>query len=255
VAGTDRRLTAAEAEAQPVVVLVRPQMGENVGTAARAMLNFGLSRLRLVDPVCGWPNAKAVNAASGASVVLNGIEIFASTRAAVADLHRVYATTARPREMTKPVLTAAEAGGEARRRIAAGERVGLLFGPERTGLGNDNVVLADAVVTIPLNPAFASLNLAQAVLLTAYEYHRAGPATPPPVDEPAPATKADVDRLLTHLVAALEGTSFFRSADRRDKRIQELEVLLHRRELREVEIRTLRGVVKGLTQRARGQSV
>lgn len=255
MAGTDHRRTSASG-AQPVVVLVRPQMGENIGTAARAMLNFGLTRLRLVEPLCGWPNAKAVNAASGASVVLNGIEIFADTRAAVADLHRVYATTARPREMVKPVFTGEAVGRELRARLTAGEDVGVLFGPERTGLENDDVTLADGIVTIPLNPGFSSLNLAQAVLLVAYEFHRAGDATPavqPP--ELAPAAKADVDRLLRHLVELLEGTSFFRSTDRRDKRIRELELLLQRRELQEVEIQTLRGVVKALVQRGRGISV
>mgnify|MGYP006273002487 FL=1 len=256
MAGTDQR-RASPSGPQPVVVLVRPQMGENIGTTARAMLNFGLGRLRLVAPVCGWPNAKAVNAASGASVVLNDVEIFADTRAAVADLHRVYATTARPREMVKPVLTGEAAGRELRARLEAGARVGVLFGPERTGLENDDITLADAIVSIPLNPGFASLNLAQAVLLVAYEFHRAGDATPPVqlADDLAPATKADVDRLLAHLVALLEGTSFFRSAERRDKRIRELEMLLQRRELQEVEVQTLRGVVKALVQRGGGGSV
>jgi tRNA/rRNA methyltransferase len=256
LAGTDHR-HAPQAGPQPVVVLVRPQMGENIGTAARAMLNFGLTRLRLVDPACGWPNAKAVNAASGASVVLNGVEIFASTRAAVADLHRVYATTARPREMAKPVFTGEAAGRELRRRLSVGERVGVLFGPERTGLENEDVALADAIVSIPLNPGFASLNLAQAVLLVAYEFHRAGDSTPPvqAADALEPAPKADVDRLLAHLVEMLEGTSFFRSSDRRESRIRELELLLHRRELQQVEVQTLRGVIKGLVQRGRGQSV
>jgi len=256
VAGTDHRHSTA-AGAEPVIVLVRPQMGENIGTTARAMLNFGLTRLRLVDPVCGWPNAKAVNAASGASVVLNGIEIFETTRAAVADLHRVYATTARPREIVKPVLTGEAAGRELRARLDAGERVGVLFGPERTGLENDDVTLADAIVSIPLNPGFASLNLAQAVLLVAYEFHRAGDATPPvqTAGDLAPAPKAEVDRLLAHLVELLEGTSFFRSADRRDKRIRELELLLHRRELQEVEVQTLRGVIKALVQRGGGINV
>lgn len=256
MAGTDHRQTPAAGPA-PVIVLVRPQLGENIGTTARAMLNFGLTRLRLVDPLCGWPNAKAVNAASGASVVLNGVELFADTRAAVADLHRVLATTARPREMVKPVLTGEAAGRELRARLAADEQVGVLFGPERTGLENEDVSLADAIVSIPLNPAFASLNLAQAVLLVAYEWHRAGDPTPPvqAASDLAPAAKADVDRLLVHLVELLEGTSFFRSADRRDKRIRELELLLHRRELQQVEVQTLRGVIKGLLQRGRGLSV
>jgi tRNA/rRNA methyltransferase len=260
VAGSDHRRRAtlgATTGPQPVVVLVRPQMGENIGTTARAMLNFGLTRLRLVDPVCGWPNAKAVNAASGASVVLNDVEIFDDTRAAVADLHRVVATTARPREMVKPVLTGEAAGRELRGRLAAGERVGVLFGPERTGLENDDVTLADAIVSIPLNPGFASLNLAQAVLLVAYEFHRAHDTTPPlrAAEALEPAVKADVDRLVDDLVALLEDTSFFRSADRRDNRIRELELLLTRRELQRAELQTLRGVIKGLVQRGRSQSV
>jgi len=256
MAGTDHRREATDGP-QPIIVLVRPQMGENIGTTARAMLNFGLTRLRLVAPVCGWPNAKAVNAASGASVVLNEVEIFDDTRAAVADLHRVFATTARPREMVKPVLTGEAAGRELRERLAGGERVGVLFGPERTGLENDDVTVADAIVSIPLNPGFASLNLAQAVLLVAYEFHRAHDTTPPlrAAEALEPAAKADVDRLLVDLVALLEDTSFFRSADRRDKRIRELEMLLHRRELQRVELQTLRGVIKGLVQRGRAQSV
>ncbi len=255
MAGTDRGQDRADPKApQPAVVLVRPQIGENVGAAARAMLNFGLTDLRLAAPVCAWPNAKAVNAASGASVVLNEVDTFASTRAAVGDLQWVCATTARPREMIKPVLTAVAAAEELRARLAAGLRVGILFGPERTGLENDEVALADAVVTIPLNPGFASLNLAQAVVLVAYEYFQAGDSTPAVQDDHerlGRASKADITSLLDHMVRELDGTSFFRSDDRRERRIQELELLLHRRELRVAEIHTLRGVVKALTQERR----
>ena len=253
MAGTDREQVRARG-AQPWLILVRPQMGENVGAAARAMLNFGLTRLRLVDPVCPWPNAKAVNAASGANAVLNEVAIFASVRSAVADLDRVYATTARPREMVKPVLTGRGAGREIDARVAAGERVGVLFGPERTGLENDEVALADAIVTLPLNPGFASLNLAQAVILVAYEIHAAGDATPARRtrdDALGRATKGEVDQLLAAIVAELDGTSFFRSDSRREKRIQELELLLQRIELYHVEVQTLRGLVKALTQTRR----
>ncbi|TVQ35373.1 MAG: RNA methyltransferase [Geminicoccaceae bacterium] len=254
MAGTDRRFDVP-AGPMPVVVLVRPQMGENVGTAARAMLNFGLTELRLVDPLCGWPNAKAVNAASGASVVLNQLEIFETTAAAVADLHRVYATTARPRDMTIEVLTAEAAACDMRRQLGAGQRVGVLFGPERTGLENDDIALADAVLTVPLNPGFSSLNLAQAVVLVAYEWFKGGDGTPPRIepgaDALAPATKGEVEALLNHVVTELEGTAFFRSEDRRAKRIEELRLLLERRQLRSVEVQTLRGMVKGLTQERR----
>lgn len=253
MAGTDHRRGAVD-RAQPAIVLVRPQMGENVGTAARAMLNFGLTRMRLAAPICGWPNAKAVNAASGASVVLNDLEQYASARDAVADVHRVYATTARPREMIKPVLTAEAAGLEIKAHLDRGERVGILFGPERTGLENEEVALADAIVSIPLNPGFASLNLAQAVVLVAYELFKAGDATPPREERSEAlgrATKADIEGLLRHMVDELEGTSFFRSDDRREKRIRELELLLQRCELHLAEVQTLRGVVKALAQERR----
>lgn len=254
MAGTDRTAPAVAGPA-PVVVLVRPQLGENVGTTARAMLNFGLRELRLVDPPCGWPNAKAVNAASGAASVLNDVRIYPTTAAAIADLQRVYATTARRRDISMDVVTAEEAARRARMLVAQGQRVGLLFGPERTGLENEDVALADAVLSIPVNPAFASLNLAQAVLIVAYEWLRAADATPPVQDGGtglAAATKGEVRALLDHLVAALDGTAFFRSEDRRQARIQELALLLERCQLRSVEVQTLRGVVKGLTQHRRG---
>src|SRR6056297_1599699 len=141
---------------QPAFVLVRPQMGENIGAAARAMWNFGLTGMRLVAPRDGWPNPAAVAMASGGGRVLDGASVHADTAAAVADLHRVYATTARPRELTKRVLTPKAAMAEAADAIAAGERVGILYGPERTGLENDDVVQASAIVSVPVNPAFAA---------------------------------------------------------------------------------------------------
>lgn len=238
----------------PAVILVAPQLGENIGTAARAMWNFGLKDLRLVAPQCGWPNAKAVNAASGATPVLNTVEVFSTTTEAVADLHRVYATTARPREMTKPVMTASGIAADAREAFGRGERMGVLFGPERTGLANADLALADAIVSVPLNPAFASLNLAQAVLLIGYEWYQSADATPAVEDFGdllEPATKGDVDGLIRQIVDELEGTSFFRSDNRREARIREIEVLFERRALRYLEVQTLRGVVKALTQEKR----
>src|SRR5690242_16734762 len=159
MAGTDRTKDAATQITGPAIILVEPQLGENIGTAARAMLNCGLEELRLVRPRDGWPNAKAVTAASGADAVIENARLFESTVAAVADLNRVYATTARHRDMIQPVVTPRDAGAEMRAAAQRGERVGVLFGPERTGLVNDDIPLADTVLQVPLNPGFSSLNL------------------------------------------------------------------------------------------------
>lgn len=233
----------------PVVVLCRPQLGENVGTAARAMLNFGLGELRLVEPRFGWPNAKAVAACSGAHEVLNRMAIFDSVEAAIADLHHVYATTARFREMRKPLLTAEAAGVEARSMIAAERRVGILFGRERTGLDNDELALADALVRVPINPEFASLNLAQAVLLVGYEWFKSGDSTPQHQDlaeAETPATKGDLDGMLHHLVTELEAVAFFRSHDSRDSIVRTVKMMFERRAMTQPEVHLMRGIVKEL---------
>ncbi len=238
----------------PVVILVRPQLGENVGTAARAMLNFGLSELRLVRPKCGWPNVKALQAASGATEVLNRLTVFEGVEEATADLHRVYATTARPRDLPKPVLTPARAAREGRKIAAAGQRIGLLFGPERTGLANDELIYADAVVSIPVNPAFFSLNLAQAVLILAYEWFMAGNVTPPRQEiEPLgrPATKGELAQLVEHLMSELDAVDFFRTPDRRQSMIRTLKVICARADLREPDVHLLRGVIKELARGGR----
>ena len=172
MAGTDStkssrvRVTAGGA---PAVILVEPQLGENIGMTARAMLNCGLTELRLVRPREDWPNKKAIAAASGADAVLDGAALYETTALAIADLETVYAATARPRDMTKHVMTARHAAGEMRALAAQGRRLGVLFGPEAKGLNNDDVALADGVVSVPLNPAFMSLNLAQAAFAIAYE--------------------------------------------------------------------------------------
>src|SRR6266498_1519243 len=171
MAGTDRR--RAGVTGGPAIILVEPQLGENIGTAARAMLNCGLDDLRLVAPRDGWPSERAVAAASGADLVLDKAQLYPDVPAAIADLVHVYASTARDRYMVKRELTPRRAAEEMRGFIAAGEPCGVLLGPERTGLVNDHIALADAVVTVPLNPAFASLNLAQAVLLIGYEWFTA----------------------------------------------------------------------------------
>ncbi len=202
MAGTDSSRGADWSPEAPAFVLVRPQLGENIGATARAMWNFGLRGLRLVEPRDGWPNPSAVAMASGAGGLLDEARLFATTAEAVADCGTIYATTARPREMTKRVLTPEAAMAEARGIVAAGGRVGVLFGPERAGLGNDDVILADAIVTVPVNPAFASLNLAQSALLMAYEWRRQGEAFP--VEAPERAASGDVGRLLDHLTAELD---------------------------------------------------
>ena len=240
----------------PVVILVRPQLGENVGTAARAMLNFGLLDLRLVRPQCGWPNAKALAAASGATEVLNRLQLFERVEDAAADLHRLYATTARTRELAKPMVSPRTAAQEARLAIASGERTGFLFGPERTGLANDELVLANAVLSVPVNPAFFSLNLAQAVLLVAYEWFQsAGDAPGRRRVDPAgrPATKGELDQLLEHLIAELDATSFFRTADRRQSMARALRLIFARADLHEPDVHLLRGVIKQLARGDRRQ--
>ncbi|MEX1660352.1 RNA methyltransferase [Thioclava sp. 15-R06ZXC-3] len=198
---------------QPVFVLVRPQMGENIGAAARAMLNFSLSRMRLVEPRDGWPNPKAVAMASGAAgQVLDFAGVFDDVAGAVADCDFVFATTARGRELAKPIYTPEAAMLEARQRILAGQKVAILFGPERTGLENDDITRANAIITVPVNPEFFSLNLAQAVLLSAYEYSRHSlQATPrdPGLAAHIPATAQDVEKLGDHFESRLEEVGFF----------------------------------------------
>lgn len=238
----------------PVIILVRPQLGENVGTTARAMLNFGLTDLRLVQPRCGWPNVKALQAASGATEVLNRLHVFDRVEDAASDLHRLYATTARLRDLPKPVVTAAQAAREARAALQSGARVGILFGPERTGLSNDDVIYADAVVRVPVNPDFFSLNLAQAVLLVAYEWFRSTVEVPDRQEtEPAgrPATKGELDQLLAHLIAELDAVNFFRTADRRASMSRALRLIFARADLREPDVHLLRGVIKELARGGR----
>ena len=245
----------------PAIVLVEPQLGENIGMAARAMLNCGLAELRLVRPRQDWPNEKAVAAASGADAVLDGAALYETTATAIADLETVYAATARPRDMTKRVMTARHAAGEMRALAARGRRLGVLLGAEAKGLDNDDVALADAVVTIPLNPAFMSLNLAQAVFAIAYEWHQAGAgdagtalAMPPGAalampKETRPANKAELMRLFEHLEGELDACGFLHVKEKRPVMVRNLRNLLQRAQLTEQEVRTLRGAIAGLSSR------
>ena len=238
----------------PVVVLVDPQLGENIGTAARAMANCGLDTLRLVRPRDNWPNERAVAAASGADAVIDNAEIYRTTEDAIADCHRVFATTARPRDMIKPVLTPREAAADMR---AAEGRIAVLFGPERRGLNNDDVTLAEAVIEVPLNPDFRSLNLAQAVLLVAYEWFMAGhdgTARTLPMGATRPATKEEALGFFEHLEGELDACGFLNPPEKRPAMVRNIRNIFQRAHLTEQEVRTLRGIVSGLTTYNRRRS-
>ncbi len=250
MAGTDR--TREAERGGPAIVLVRPQLGENIGTAARAMLNFGLTDLRLVQPRDGWPNVKAVNAAAGATEVLDSVRLFDTTAEAVADLRHVLATTARPRSMLKPVLTPRRAAADMRRWSAAGEACGVLLGREKSGLDNDDVARADAVVTVPMNPAYASLNLAQAVLLVGYEWHQAAAGAPDedlPPGRTRPATHGELENFFAHLERELDDCGFLRNRDKRPSMVRNIRNMFLRARLFEQEVRTLHGIVTELAKR------
>ncbi|MCA8870076.1 MAG: RNA methyltransferase [Rhodobacteraceae bacterium] len=256
MSGTDHGQDGGLGGPQPVMVLVRPQMGENIGAAARAMWNFGLERMRLVAPRDGWPNSKAVAMASGAGRVLDQVVLADDTAGAIGDLDYVLATTARSRDLTKPVLTPERAMQETTARIAAGQKVGILFGPERAGLENTDIARANAVIAVPVNPAFGSLNLAQCVLLLAYEWRRQGPDMPPgqsEMREARPANAIEVERLFERLMAALEPAGFFWPEDKAESMALNLRNLLSRMPLTEADIRMLHGVVRALAGKEAGE--
>ncbi len=237
---------------QPCIILVEPQLGENIGAAARAMANFGLSRLRLVKPREGWPSERAMAAASGADHVIEAAEIFDDVAAAVADLRFVFATTARAREAAKAVRGPEEAAAMLRRREGQGVATGILFGRERWGLVNEEIALADEILTLPVDPAHASLNIAQAVLIVAYEWRLAdaGEALPfAGANTLVPAEKADLVRLFDHLEAALDETGFFRPPEKKPHMVQAIRAMLQRAGLSDQEVRTFRGMIAALEKR------
>lgn len=242
----------------PVVVLVRPQLADNIGACARAMANGGLFHLRLVAPRDGWPQEKAWRTASGADRLLDAATVHDTVADAVADLHHVFATCPRPRHIVKPVLTARGAAAELRAIGDRGLRSGLLFGPERAGLDNDDMAQADALVRFPLNPAFMSLNLAQAVLVMAYEWWTADDGTPPRTlmtNESQVATKSSLENFLAHLVDQLEACGFLRNLPKRPGMVRNIRHLFQRGEVTEQELRTLHGMVTELAigRRQRGR--
>lgn len=234
---------------QPAFVLVRPQMGENVGAAARAMWNFGLDRMRVVAPRDGWPNPAAVAMASGAGRLLDEAQLFPDLGGALGDCNFVYATTARMREFTTPVLSPEAAMADAAARIAQGQRVAVMFGPERAGLENADVMRANALITVPVNPAFPSLNLAQCVLLTAYEWQRAqGSAAPAGRHGPPPAEQVEIDRLAEHYEARLEEAGFFYPEHKAANMRANLRSLWARMPLNQADVRVLHGILRQMVR-------
>jgi len=236
----------SEASNHPVIVLVRPQLGENIGKAARAMLNFGLAEMRLVAPRDGWPNPSAGPAAAGADIVLENARVFDSLAEAVSDCAHVYATTVRKRGVTKPVLSPDEAAREI--HTQAGKSA-FVFGPERSGLETDDVALARAIVTVPVNPAFGSLNLAQAVLVCAYEWSR-----PTCVEQPTaedllpPAPQEELEGMIAQLETMLEPCGYFRPPSRAAATHRTLRTMLTKPGWNHLEVRTMRGVLSALAK-------
>ncbi|MEP0944580.1 MAG: RNA methyltransferase [Rhizobiaceae bacterium] len=248
MAGTDRRQKVIIDG--PVIILVNPQLGENIGASARAMANFGLGELRLVDPRDGWPNDVARANAAKADHIIDGVRVFDTLEEALADLNFVFATTARQREMLKPVRAPQEASDTLRQRHTRGEKVGIVFGRERWGLESVEVALADEIVTFPVNPAFASLNISQAVLLMSYEWMRSGKVELPIAEPPSlPARKEDLYGLFDHLEEVLDRENYFRPPHKRPTMVENLRNIFQKAELSQQEIHALRGVVATLEGR------
>lgn len=242
----------------PAIILVEPQLGENIGMVARAMANFGLAELRLVNPRDGWPSEKARSAASKADHVIDGTKVYDTLEEAIADLNFVYATTARERYGFKPVRSPVTAAETLRGKFKSGEKTGILFGRERYGLTNEEVALADEIVTFPVNPAFASLNIAQAVLLMSYEWMKSG------IDDLAetvflpieqrPSTKEQVIGLFEHLEEALDSRNYFHPPAKKPRMVDNLRAVISRRGFTEQEISVFRGVINSLDRFPRGWS-
>ncbi len=252
MSGTDHARFEGWQGPTPAFILVNPQMGENIGGAARAMWNFGLERMRLVKPRDGWPNQKAIAMASGAGRVLDQVQVVEETTEALADPNYVFATTARNRDLTKTVMTPERAMAHARELIGQGQKVGVMFGPERAGLENDDVVRANALISIPVNPAFASLNLAQSVLLLAYEWRRQGADVAPEVQEMGKtryAESIEVQKFLEHLEGKLDAVGFFWPDHKRDSMIENLRNMFSRMPLTDADVRTLHGVIRALAEK------
>ena len=247
-------IPAKQGVVAPVFILVRPQLAENVGTAARAMMNCCIDEMRLVDPDEDHLSDRAIAASSGADEILRNAKVFKTVAEAVEDLQKVYATTGRPRDMIKPVLTGQGMAREICALQPAGVKCGVLFGPERTGLENGDLAYADTIVNIPLNPRHCSLNLAQAVLLVGYEVFRLADETPDRVlsmPNTEPANKAEIEHLFSRLERELDDAGYFKSPEKKPRMMRNLRNIFMRADLTSQDVRTLHGVFVDL---ARGQS-
>lgn len=235
--------------AKPIIILVRPQLGQNIGKAARAMLNFGLTDMRLVAPRDGWPNPEAGPAASGADIVLERAQLFATVEEAVADCSQIFASTVRRRDLVMPVV----GPGEMADRIAAsGQRCGILFGPERSGLETEDVALANAIVTVPINPEFGSLNLAQAVILLAYEWSKGSSLVQPTAKALEPcAPHAELEGLIAQLNDELDSKGYFHPPSRTQATKNTLRTIFTKAGWSSREIKAIRGVIRALVGPAR----
>ncbi|RIA55099.1 RNA methyltransferase [Dichotomicrobium thermohalophilum] len=247
----------------PAIILVEPQLGDNIGAAARAMANFGLGELRVVAPRDGWPNAAAQSYAANALSIVDNARVFPDLKAAVADLHYVIATTARRRDMTKLVFSPESAAGEMLTRTKARQNCGVLFGKERSGLENDDIAIADAIISAPVVAAFASINLAQAVLLIAYEWRKAwldaeesGEKTAEPwrQGDAQPATQEELIGFFEQLERELDASGFLRPPEKRPRMVRSIRNMFKRMGATDQEVRTLRGIVASLTRRHEGGS-
>ncbi len=234
---------------QPAMVLVRPQMGENIGAAARAMWNFGLDRMRIVDPRDGWPSEKAVAMASGAGRLLDEAVLYDDVPAALSDCTYVFATTARHRDLTQPIMTPERAMEHTRAMLAAGQKVAILFGPERAGLENEDLIRANAVISVPVNPDFSSLNLGQSVLLLAYEWRRQIANVPPEVMEMAKTEFVEgieIEKLGDHFEERLQEAGFFFPETKAEGMRKNLRNMWARLPLTRADVQTLHGMLRQL---------
>jgi tRNA/rRNA methyltransferase len=238
------------AHLQPAFVLIRPQMGENIGAAARGMWNFGLDRMRIIAPRDGWPNQRAVAMASGAGRLLDEAQIFEDTQGALADCDYVYATTARPRGLTKLVLTPEAAMQDARKRIGEGQKVAVMFGPERSGMENDDIARANAIISVPVNPDFPSLNLAQCVLLTGYEWQReAVEVDPSRVDAVGDwAEQIEIEKLSDHYEERLEAAGFFYPEHKAENMKLNLRNMWSRMPMTRADVQMLQGMMRQMVR-------
>ena len=244
---------------KPAIILVRPQLGENIGMCCRAMLNNGLDDLRLVSPRDGWPNDKARASASGADMVVDNARVYASTEDAVADLKLVYATTARTRDSAQTVYTPREAAHALHQAAGDNQKTGVMFGPEAKGLNNDDTVLADAILAVPLNPTFKSLNLAQAVFCIGYEWfqtslgeteeERKSILSTPQEERTRRASKQDLVHMFEHLERELDDCGFLRPPEKRPAMVRNIRAMFQRAHMTDQEVRTMRGIISGLTRK------